>query len=62
MVFRLLENEFVSQKLKVKIFSHACRENFAPGSYHHLREITQSPRQCFFQKPILPLEMTGKKL
>ena len=48
-------NEFVSQKLKVKIFSHVRRENFAQGSYHHLREITQSPRQCFFLKTYSPI-------
>ena len=35
MVFRLLGNAFLSQKMNLIIFTHAYKQKSPPGSYHH---------------------------
>ena len=35
MVFRLLGNTFLSQKMNLIIFTHAYKQKSPPGSYHH---------------------------
>ena len=51
MVFILLENTFMSQKLNLFIFTHAPRENSSPGSYYHhsrqKRNYPLSPNKVF---------------
>ena len=58
MVFRLLENAFVSQKIEFRHFHTYPRllhRQISPSvSYHHLSCIT--PQAVFFRKPIPPAE------
>ena len=34
MLFRLLENAFISEKMNLDIFAHAARQNSPPGCYN----------------------------
>ena len=60
MVFRLLENPFVSQKIESRhFFTHACQEKLSPR-FLTLREMSPPPpnprRGCFFRKSFHPLQ------
>ena len=60
MVFRLLENPFVSQKIESRhFFTHACQEKLS-SRFLTLREMSPPPlpprRECFFRKSFHPLQ------
>ena len=61
MVFRLLENPFVSQKIEFRhFFTHACQEKLSPR-FLTLREMSHPPphQRMFFSKIFSPSAERG---